>query len=175
MRLTRLLFFVLAALVAACGKQSNWPEGMAPIHWDRDTCTQCNMAISDPRFALEFMRTEPKKAVFKFDDIGCLIAWANALSKKTGARPGWEEPDARIWVADFSSMVDNRETLRWLDARVARYIMRSSPMGYNLAAVENTGEESISFAEFLRRNSASQHEGGHEGNGEHSREHGGGQ
>jgi len=141
---------LLLLFLAACGKQSNWPEGMAPIHWDRDTCVQCNMAISDPRFAIELMRSEPKKAAFKFDDIGCLIVWANALSRKNGTRPAWEEADSRIWVADFSSMVDNRETLRWLDARTARYIERSSPMGYNLAAVENHNEKSIGFSEVLQ-------------------------
>ncbi|MDR2880817.1 MAG: hypothetical protein LBV29_02805 [Azoarcus sp.] len=158
-------FFVLAALVvvfvAACGKRGNWPEGMVPIHWDRDTCAQCNMAISDPRFAVELVRNVPKKTAFKFDDIGCLVVWTNALSKKTGARPWWEEPDAHAWVADFSSPVENRDMLRWLDVRLARYIERTSPMGYNLAAVGETSEETVGFDEVQRRAEPHRHDGGH--------------
>ncbi|MCL2160404.1 MAG: nitrous oxide reductase accessory protein NosL [Betaproteobacteria bacterium] len=165
MRLTRSRFFALAALVVvfavACGKRGNWPEGMAPIHWDRDTCAQCNMAISDPRFAVELLHGNPKKTAFKFDDIGCLIAWTNALSKRTGERPWWEASEARVWVADFNSPVDNREALRWLDARVARYIERSSPMGHNLAAVGEANEKNIGFDEILRH-------------GEHAHRHGDG-
>jgi len=175
MRHSRL--FTLAALVVvfvvACEKRGNWPEGMAPIHWDRDTCAQCNMAISDPRFAVEILRREPKKVVLKFDDIGCLIAWADTLGKRTGERPWWEEPDAHVWVADFRSLVDNRETLRWLDARVARYIERSSPMGYNLAAVEDTNENSMSFDEVLRLEHPHDylHDPQHEHPHEHAHEH----
>jgi hypothetical protein len=103
------------------------------------------------------VRNEPKKAVFRFDDIGCLIVWSKALQKRTGARPWWEEPDARAWVADFN--LENRETLRWLDARLARYIERTSPMGYNLAAVENSGEGNIGFDEILLRMGAHRHDG----------------
>ena len=58
----------LAAMLSACGK-SGWPEGMAEIKWDRDTCTRCRMAISDRRFAAQ-VRGGPKDQVFKFDDIG---------------------------------------------------------------------------------------------------------
>ncbi len=162
----RCRLFTLAALVVvfvvACGKRGNWPEGMEPIHWDRDTCAQCNMAISDPRFAVE-LRHGPKNTAFKFDDIGCLIVWSNALAKRTGKPPSWEEADARVWVADFSSPVDNRDALRWLDVRLARYIERSSPMGYNLAAVESADEKSINFNEILLREQAHRHEGGHGG------------
>ncbi|MDR1849276.1 MAG: nitrous oxide reductase accessory protein NosL [Zoogloeaceae bacterium] len=163
----RFRFFVLTVFVAvfvvACEKRDNWPEGMEPIHWDRDTCAHCGMVISDPRFAVELSRNEPKKVALKFDDIGCLIAWTNASSKKTGARPWWEEPGegTRVWVADFNSPVDNRAALRWLDARVARYIERSSPMGFNFAAVENRSEEAIGFDEMLRRVQTPRHDGGH--------------
>jgi nitrous oxide reductase accessory protein NosL len=151
---------VVFLLLAACGKHGNWPEGMEAIHWDRDTCAQCGMAISDPRFAVEWVQGKPKKRVFKFDDIGCLITWANALSKKTGAPPWWEGAEARVWVADFNSMADNREALRWLDPRTARYIGRSSPMGHNLAAVESANEQTAGFDEVLRREQAHGHEHG---------------
>lgn len=161
MRHFRFSAFAAALLMlVACGKRGNWPEGMEPIHWDRDTCAQCNMAISDPRFAVERVRGKPGKGALKFDDIGCLAAWSNGQGKKTGQQFWQEEPDARVWVADFNSPVDNREALRWLDARTARYIERSSPMGYNLAAVEDSEEKTVGFDEILQHGQAHQH-GGH--------------
>jgi nitrous oxide reductase accessory protein NosL len=167
----RCRFFTLVALVAvlvvACGKRGNWPEGMEPIHWDRDTCAQCNMAISDPRFAVE-LRQGPKNTAYKFDDIGCLIVWTNAQARKTGTPPWWEGTDARVWIADFGSMTANRETLLWLDARIARYIERSSPMGYNLAAVESSSERSIGFDGIVRFGQAHRHDDEHDGHGGHS-------
>ena len=162
MRRCRFFILIVAVFIVACGKRGNWPDGMEAIHWDRDTCAQCNMAISDPRFAVE-LRHGPKNTAYKFDDIGCLIVWSNALAKRTGTPPWWEGSDARVWVADFSSLIDNRETLRWLDARVARYIERSSPMGYNLAAVESAAENSIGFDEVMRHEQAHHHGAGHGG------------
>ena len=49
---------LLLAPLAGCGKQGHWPEGMAEIKWDRDTCARCNMVISDPRFAAELRGDE---------------------------------------------------------------------------------------------------------------------
>ena len=92
---------LLLAPLAGCGKQGHWPEGMAEIKWDRDTCARCNMVISDPRFAAE-MRGGEKGAVFKFDDIGCLVFWlrdkaaqfpwmADAAHAHVGGRRGRHE------------------------------------------------------------------------------------
>ncbi|MDR2924723.1 MAG: nitrous oxide reductase accessory protein NosL [Azoarcus sp.] len=156
-------FFVFAAALlslAACEKSGNWPEGMEPIHWDRDTCAQCGMAISDPRFAVEVRVNKPKKGVYKFDDIGCLVAWTNTQSRRTGLPPWWKDKTARAWVADFSSPVENRDMLNWLNVLTVRYIERTSPMGHNYAAVENPKEESVSFEEILWRG---QLHAGHEG------------
>jgi nitrous oxide reductase accessory protein NosL len=158
---------VVSLMFAACGKRGNWPEGMDPIRWDRDTCAECNMAISDPRFAVELLRGKPGRGVFKFDDIGCLVAWTQGVSRKTGSRPWWEVPGeeagVRVWVADFNSPPDNRDAMRWLDVRSARYIERSSPMGHNLAAVESASEENVDFAEVLKRLQAHRHDGAHGG------------
>lgn len=60
------------AVLDACSNKGNWPEGMQPIKWDRDTCVRCNMVISDRRFAAE-MHGGERDTVFKFDDIGCLV------------------------------------------------------------------------------------------------------
>lgn len=124
-----LLLTPLAALLAGCGKQGNWPEGMAEIKWDRDTCVRCNMVISDRRFAAQ-LRGGPNQTVFKFDDIGCLIFW---LKEKTGQYPWLADAATRIWVADYDSK--SREEMRWLEPKRAWFVTRSSPMGYNFAAV----------------------------------------
>ena len=125
--------FLLAPL-SACGKKGNWPEGMAEIKWDRDTCVRCNMVISDPRFAAQ-MRGGEKNTAFKFDDIGCLVFW---LRDKTAQFPWMAAADTRMWVADAADM----SGATWLDVRQAHYLGgRLSPMGYNFAAVRAAPQE----------------------------------
>ena len=116
----------------ACGRHDGWPEGMVAIVWDRDTCTGCGMVISDRRFAVEVRSPDGK--VSKFDDIGCASAWLHDQA--------WNA-EAKVWVADSGS-----KSLRWLDARSAQYVGgKSSPMGYNFAAVALPGPGSLSFAD----------------------------
>lgn len=128
----------LAALLAACNK-SGWPEGMAEIKWDRDTCSRCSMVISDRRFAAE-IRGGPKDTVFKFDDLGCLAFW---LRDKATDFPWLAEPATRIWVADSASTAEQPS---WLDARKAHYSSgRKSPMGYGYAASAYPQAGSLDF------------------------------
>lgn len=127
-----------AAALGACGKQGNWPEGMAEIKWDRDTCVRCNMVISDPRFAAE-LRGGDKNTAFKFDDIGCLVFW---LRDKAAQFPWMAEPSTRMWVADSVDM----SGATWLDPRQAHYLGgRLSPMGYNFAAVRDAVSGALTF------------------------------
>jgi len=139
-----LLLTPIAALLAACGRGEGWPQGMAAIHWDRDVCTGCGMVISDRRFAVE-VRGGPRDAVFKFDDIGCFLAWRAAVESENPwlATPG----GARLWVADSSS---DKSAVRWLDPRTARYVPQQSPMGYGFAALP-PGGEGIDFEEMSRK------------------------
>ena len=110
-------------------KKGNWPDGMVEIKWDRDTCVRCNMVISDRRFAAQ-MRGGPDNTVFKFDDPGCLVFW---LQEKAEKYPWMADAATRMWLADFNSK--SREEMRWLDPKRAYYVTRTSPMGYNFAAV----------------------------------------
>jgi hypothetical protein len=48
-----------------------------------------------------------------------------------------------MWVADYESK--NREGIRWLDPRRAYYIARSSPMGFNFAAVATPQGGAVDF------------------------------
>ncbi|THF67344.1 hypothetical protein E6C76_02935 [Pseudothauera nasutitermitis] len=140
-----LLLGPLAGLLAGCGKDGDWPEGMAPIRWDRDTCARCNMVISDRRFAAQ-LRGGAAGTAFKFDDLGCLLFW---MQEKAQAHPWMGEAATRLWVADFTS--PSREAMRWLDPRQAQYVERSSPMGYNFAALAAVEEQAIGFEEMRRR------------------------
>ena len=85
----------LALALSACGK-SEWPEGMAEIKWDRETCPRCSMAISDRRFAAQ-LRGGPKDMVVKFDDIGCAVFW---MRDKQKDYPWLMDVATRFWVAD---------------------------------------------------------------------------
>lgn len=129
----------LAAALSACGKSGPWPEGMAEIKWDRDTCVRCSMVISDRRFAAE-MRGGEKDIVFKFDDIGCAAFW---MRDKAADFPWMAQAATRIWVADAAGKGD-----KWLDARKAHYSGGSmSPMGYNFSARAYAEAGSQSFDE----------------------------
>ena len=127
----------LALALSACGK-SEWPEGMAEIKWDRETCPRCSMVISDRRFAAQ-LRGGPKDMVVKFDDIGCFTFWIRDNLK---THPWLADPATRMWVADVTSK--GKEVI-WLDPRNAQYITRTSPMGYNFGAVAYPQMGSLDF------------------------------
>lgn len=131
---------LLAANLAACRK-GNWPEGMVEIKWDRDTCARCSMVISDRRFAGQ-IRGGPEQTAFKFDDPGCLAFW---LREKAAQYPWLSESASKMWVADFNSK--SREEMVWLDPRQAQFISKTSPMGYNFAAVKFPMAGSIDFTD----------------------------
>ena len=135
-----------SVLLAACGEDKDLPIGMAVFKWDRDVCTRCKMVISDHRFASQ-IRGGPKDTVFKFDDIGCAATW---LAEKGKEFPWMAEATTRVWVAEFASAGKN-----WLDATAARYVFgKSSPMGYNFAAVAENHAESLSFSEMGQKTSS---------------------
>ena len=135
-----LLLTPLAAVLAGC-KKGGWPDDMVEIKWDRDTCTRCSMVISDRRFACE-VRGGPDNAAFKFDDPGCMAFW---LKEKADKYPWLADAATKIWVADFDSK--SRDEMRWLDPRRAQFVARSSPMGYNYAAVAMPMPGSLDFTD----------------------------
>jgi nitrous oxide reductase accessory protein NosL len=126
------------ALLSACKKDGNWPEGMKPIVWDRDTCMRCSMVISDRRFAAE-MRGGPKDTAFLFDDIGCTMLWQRDKAKD---HPWMNDAATRIWVADVSSKGNE---VTWLDARSAQYVGKTSPMGYDFGATRLPQAGAVDF------------------------------
>ena len=83
-------------------------------------CSFCRMAISEKRWAAEVVDREG--AVFKFDDIGCMVRYLTERSSRERA--------AAIFVMDYPAG-------RWLDAAAGLYVQSGeipSPMSGGLAA-----------------------------------------
>ncbi len=111
------------------------------IHWDRDMCERCKMAISERKYAVEVIDPKTRKH-YKFDDIGCAILWF-----KENQVP-WEDR-AIIWVKDG-------KTGQWIDARKAVYTTdKLTPMGYGFTAYADKQEagkgEVVDYDEVKRR------------------------
>ena len=129
-----LLFFILS--IVGCEKK-DFTKEPAVMHWDRDMCERCKMAISERKFAVEAV--DEKGKVYKFDDIGCLILWHKH-----------EHPEIKfkkIWITDA-------KTGKWIDAKEAFYTTDSNtPMGYGFAAHEKKpkSKEVIDFWEVKKR------------------------
>jgi len=115
------LFVVLSML--GCEKKQT--GAVAQMHWDRDMCTRCQMAISERKFAVQIIDPQSNK-VYKFDDLGCAVLWLDEESIP------WKEK-AILWITDA-------KTGAWINARKAKYVDGAiTPMSYGFAAYsENT-------------------------------------
>jgi hypothetical protein len=90
------------------------------MHWDRDMCERCKMAISERKYAFEIIDPKSGKA-YKFDDIGCGILWLDE------EKIPWKDK-AIMWVTDA-------KTGKWIDAKKALYTDDSiTPMAYGFGA-----------------------------------------
>lgn len=120
--------------VAACGQT----EGPEEIAWGRDACEHCRMIISERPFAAE-LRTSPRKRLYKFDDIGCVVHWAKGQGLKLDEQP-------EFWV------MNHADGKTWLDARKAHFrVDLRSPMNYNFAAEPAKSDTSVPYDEMIRR------------------------
>lgn len=113
------IFLILIVSFAAVSCQSN-PE---PIAYGEDSCDNCKMTISDPKYGAELISNKGK--VFKFDSIECLAAYSMIINQRT---------IASMWVTDFS----NKENfINTTDALFLKSENLRSPMGLNLSAYRN--------------------------------------
>jgi len=111
-------FFFLS--FSGCEKK---PIGAAEkMHWDRDMCERCKMAISERKFAVQII--DPKSGKnYKFDDIGCAVLWMDE------EKIPWKK-SAIIWITDA-------KTGKWIDARKAKFVEGSiTPMAYGFSAYD---------------------------------------
>ena len=90
------------------------------MHWDRDMCERCKMAISERKFAVQIIDPQTGKD-YKFDDIGCAVLWMDE------EKIPWKDK-AILWITDA-------KTGKWIDARKAKYADSAiTPMAYGFAA-----------------------------------------
>ena len=129
--MTKMFKFLLCALAAltflGCGDEKDYGN----VHYDRDVCEHCQMAISDNRFSVD-VRVDGKNHYF--DDIGCLVDFM-----VTNDKLNWLK-DAKIYINDASG---NGE---FIDARTAHFYRGfKTPMSFGWGAFKNKQEGKQDF------------------------------
>ncbi|HKZ79269.1 MAG TPA: nitrous oxide reductase accessory protein NosL [Pyrinomonadaceae bacterium] len=128
------LYLPVAAIVLAnCQNRLPEPVAIAP----EDMCSFCKMAISEKRYAAEFIDSDGQ--TFKFDDIGCMIDFIRARNNaiKVSAQ----------FVVDF----DNKQ---WVNAAEAYYVHTpeiKTPMGGDTIAFKEEAKAQRAAAEYRGR------------------------
>jgi copper chaperone NosL len=119
----------VGALVLVVIRLQQPPKGVRPIIFDRESCAECGMSISNPRFAAQLQTTEGE--VYDFDDPGCLLAFVAEHHSKVHA----------IYFHAFDADA-------WLKASEVAFVRgKESPMGYGLGAVRKGTDSAMSLAE----------------------------
>jgi len=115
-----LLFVTLVTLFGFTGCEKKPIGAVEKMHWDRDMCERCKMAISERKFAVQIIDPKTGKD-YKFDDLGCAVLWMDET------KIPWKK-QAIIWITDA-------KTGQWIDARNAVYASGAiTPMAYGFAA-----------------------------------------
>jgi len=126
---------LLALLLFLGCEKKDFTKEPAKMHWDRDMCERCKMAISDRKFAVQGI--DERNRVYRFDDIGCLVLWQRL-----------EHPDIKfkkIWITDA-------KTGRWIDAKKACFKRDFlTPMGYGYGAVKDESNGSCLSYEDIKK------------------------
>jgi len=116
------VLFALALLMGmgGCSSKKSNDGKPAVMHWDRDMCERCKMAVSERKYAVQVINPANGK-VYKFDDIGCTVLWFDE------EHIPWQDK-AIIWITDA-------KTGEWIDARKAKFTDDTiTPMAYGFAA-----------------------------------------
>ena len=119
MRLLNTLFITFILLITnSCDSK---PKGaVEKMHWDRDMCERCKMAISERKFAVEAIDIKKNKT-YKFDDLGCALLWIEKNKVPL-------DENLKLWITDA-------KTGEWIDAKSAIYIDGArTPMAYGFAS-----------------------------------------
>lgn len=126
----------------ACGPAVE--TGPVEVHWDRDACEHCNMALGDRRSAAQ-VRVPGARRVALFDDPGCALLWLQE-------QPQDVRETADIWVRDAAG-------LEWVDARKTKFASgASTPMGYGFAPAPAGEADGLTLHEVWARIEESERE-----------------
>jgi len=119
-RFSVVILLAFLALFGMNGCEKKPIGAVAEMHWDRDMCERCKMAISERKFAVQIIDPQSGKC-YKFDDIGCAVLWLDEEHIPWKAQ-------AILWITDA-------KTGHWIDARTARYAKGAiTPMAFGFAA-----------------------------------------
>ena len=114
------IIFIVSILTIINGCNSKPKGSVEKMHWDRDMCERCKMAISERKFAVEAIDMKKNKT-YKFDDIGCAVLWMSENKIPI-------DNNIKLWITDA-------KTGKWIDAKSAIYTDDSlTPMAYGFAA-----------------------------------------
>ena len=114
----KIIFFLFAFFLFLGCQKDDYTKVPPKMHWDRDLCERCKMAISERDYGV--IAVDNHNKVFRFDDIGCLILWQKQEHPEISIK--------KIWIKD-----KKRKT--WIDGLNAIYIKGyKTPMDYGYAA-----------------------------------------
>ena len=118
------------------------PSGPQPVVWDKESCAECQMAVSEHGYATQLQTADGR--VLNFDDVGCLASY---LAKNAPAVKA-------IYVHHL------RED-RWVALEDVAFVEAGpSPMAYDLGAVDAGTPGSFPWAAARARCMALQAGGG---------------
>ncbi len=121
---------LVASLVCLVGCQQ---AALAPVDIRaEDLCASCKMAISEKRYAAEFL-TKDREPV-KFDDIGCMMRYVQNRQR--------QDTIAAYFVVDYDSR-------QWLPAEAAHYVRSAdfkTPMRSGIVAYQDEGKAQAAVA-----------------------------
>ncbi len=119
LRLHILCILAFALILSGC---SHRPMNEPPrIRYGKELCRQCQMVISDERFAAAF--SDQESEFFKFDDIGCMRLY----QEKNKVIPKY------AWVHDY----ENQAWMEVSKSVFVRSIQIMTPMGSGVIAFSN--------------------------------------
>lgn len=124
-----LLIAALGCLPAALGCEREAQTGPPAIGYASDVCDQCNMIISDERFAAAMRVVEPDGFTTSviFDDLNCMVRYESANDGLTVLNR---------WTHHYL-------TNAWLEVSEARFVQSDdlvTPMGSHVAAFATEAE-----------------------------------
>jgi copper chaperone NosL len=110
---------ITLAALAGCGGT----EAVSPpvIHYGEQECAECRMIVSEERFAAGAVaRVDGRLESFAFDDLGCMLTWADGAGREV----------LGLFVHDLDSA-------EWIEAARAFYLRSRhvhTPMAFGVAA-----------------------------------------
>lgn len=137
MKLSRLIRFlagiaVVAAIAVAVFRSQSAPAKPQPVAWDRETCAECRMLISDHRYAAQMQTADGR--VLNFDDPSCLMTYELREHPQVHA----------VYFHDSASE-------RWLAPNETSFLQNAAtPMGHGLAAVAAGTRHAITYEQALQ-------------------------